>query len=48
MNNRRDFIKNTVMAGIGVTVLGKDSVIDDEYKKLKEGPQRQYDKEIQG
>ena len=39
MNNRRDFIKNTVMAGIGVKVLGKDSVVDDEYKKLKKSPQ---------
>src|SRR6266498_1884619 len=27
MNNRRDFIKNTVMAGIGVTVLGKDNEV---------------------
>jgi monoamine oxidase len=38
MNNRRDFIKKTMMAGIGVTVLG-DSVIDNEYKKLKTSPQ---------
>src|SRR6185503_19928000 len=38
MNNRRDFIKNTVMTGIGVTVLGKDSLIEDEYKNLKRDP----------
>jgi monoamine oxidase len=38
MNNRRDFIKNTVMAGIGATVLGKDRAIDNEYKKLKKSP----------
>ena len=48
MNNRRDFIKNTMMAGIGVTVLGKDSVIDNEYKKLKKSPQEKYDKESRG
>src|SRR4026209_2870075 len=35
MNNRRDFIKNTVMAGIGATVLGKDSAIENEYNELK-------------
>ena len=38
MNNRRDFIKNTVMAGIGATVLGKDGVIENEYN-LKESSQ---------
>src|SRR5438105_4599419 len=39
MSRRRDFIKNTVMAGIGVTVLGKDGIIDNEDKKLKKSPQ---------
>src|SRR4029079_18258975 len=29
MNSRRDFIKNTVMAGIGVSVLGNDSTMDE-------------------
>ena len=37
MNNRRDFIKNTMMAGIGVTVLGKDSGIDTRLKKSPQG-----------
>jgi monoamine oxidase len=35
MNNRRDFIKNTMIAGIGVSVLGKDNVTDT---KIKQGP----------
>src|SRR6476659_236165 len=35
MNNRRDFIKNSVMAGFGVTVLAKDSAIDKEDKKTQ-------------
>ncbi|MEO5984588.1 MAG: FAD-dependent oxidoreductase [Ferruginibacter sp.] len=37
MNNRRNFIKNTVMTGIGATVLGKDIVIKNE-DKLKQKP----------
>src|SRR3984893_12479704 len=40
MNNRRDFIKKTMMGGIGGTVLGKDRVMNDEYKKLKKNPQQ--------
>src|SRR5688500_504134 len=35
MSNRRDFSKNTVMTGIGVTALGKDGLIENEYKKIK-------------
>jgi monoamine oxidase len=40
MNNRRDFIKNSVMAGLGVSVLGKDSVIDREEKDTKKFAQK--------
>src|ERR1700704_2622180 len=40
MTDRRDFIKNTMLAGLGVTVLGKNSAIDNEYKKLKESPEK--------
>src|SRR6185503_17079708 len=29
MNSRRDFIKDTVMAGIGVSILGNDSTMDE-------------------
>src|ERR1700704_3076228 len=40
MTDRRDFIKNTMLAGLGVTVLGKNSAIDNEYKKLQESPEK--------
>ena len=39
MNNRRDFIKNTVMTGIGATVLGKDVVTGKENINLKNIPE---------
>src|SRR6185436_18098365 len=38
MNNRRDFIKNTVLAGIGTTVLGKNSVIEIPRENIIKNP----------
>lgn len=36
MNNRRDFIKNTVMAGIGVTILKNEMPMDKNNKCIYE------------
>jgi monoamine oxidase len=38
MNNRRDFIKNTVMAGIGTAVLGKNRVIENPGENMIKNP----------
>ena len=36
MNNRREFIKNSVIAGVGAGVPGKHTLINNENNKLKE------------